>query len=113
MIQAKCNLCNGTGIAPEHADGGEELPCPKCNGTGGWPRATGEPWPSMRLSGPPPMLPVKFLEAVDALKAAAEAHPEFQRMKLQRNIAIAAAAVLGAWSLLCLYLIQKVIERAL
>jgi hypothetical protein len=86
MIEYKCKDCDGTGLRADNF--GADPKCKTCGGSGGWPRR-------------PELMPGPALVA------------EYMRVKHQRNCAIGLAIALAAWSALSLFLMGKLLERAL
>ena len=115
--RVKCNKCDGTGLI--HDEGA--FKCDACHGVGshevqGWFEATGQSWPGMELDASAVWAKfekTEFARVSRELKAAVEAHPDFKRMRHQRNCCFWLAVALTLWTLLSLFVISKLTERLL
>lgn len=110
MIKPKCDLCKGTGDGANA--GAPGMPCPKCGGSGGWPRAewptpTGEPWPSMT----PPARPLGTGKDAERWEAEFAAMPEVKFLKWQRNFLIATTLFFAFWALFNYALFRRLLDE--
>lgn len=127
MIEAKCDVCYGTGKQP----GTLVVRCTRCGGTGEWPRGeqrprrpfrpdysqdiTGKSVPLYTGEGGPEIADAfartrtakEIISFRDAIDAVLPTHPAFIKMRHQRNCCFFFAIAFALWTLFSILLASR------